>query len=103
MIGVTGTTFMPAAPRVVFGANVGSVPRSKHDMTRTGTEMIRDVQATIVNRVNAERNPFAEILYTFTEDGRERFALTRVWHPLTDSPHARAHEVQAFLKRRGAV
>ena len=45
-------------------------------------------------------HPFAEILHTWTEDGETRHALSRVWWSLSDTPHGRAAEVQAFLKRR---
>lgn len=62
--------------------------------------MIQDVVVRIVSRRTRDGHPFSEVLYTFTEDGKERHALTRLFYSLSDTPHARAAEAQAFLQRQ---
>lgn len=62
---------------------------------------ISNVEARIVPRVTAGGRPFAEILHTWSESGQPRFACSRVWWALADTPHARAAEVASFVKRRG--
>jgi hypothetical protein len=54
------------------------------------------IEAKIIARHSAEGHPFSDVLLT---EGTRHF-LTRYWYPLSDTPHARAAEVQAFLDRR---
>ena len=53
-----------------------------------------------VNVVNGINHPFCEVLYTFTRDGVPMCAMSRLFHPLDDSPHARAFQAQAFMTRQ---
>jgi hypothetical protein len=61
---------------------------------------LMDLDVRIEPRRLPNGNPFTEVFYTWTENGQVRHALTRLWYALTDSPHARAAERAAFLRRR---
>lgn len=58
------------------------------------------VEIRIVPRVSAQGHPFTEVFYKFDEHGELRHALTRRNYRIDDTPHARAHERQEFIKRR---
>ena len=65
--------------------------------------MLTDLEVHIqprCNFVNGAQHPFAEVLYTFKRDGVPMHALTRLFHPLDDSPHARAFQAQTFMTRQ---
>jgi hypothetical protein len=52
------------------------------------------------NIVDNKKHSFCEVSYTYKEDGLDKCALTRLFHPLDDSPFARAAQAQDFLKRQ---
>ena len=64
---------------------------------------ITDLKVEIHNRTRLREgvpHPFAEITYEFKRDGVPTTALTRLFHPLDDTPHARAAQAQDFLRRQ---
>lgn len=62
-----------------------------------------EIDVTITPRTSAEGHPFTEILYVYEAAGAVRHALTRRNYHIDDTPHARAHERQEFIKRRRAA
>lgn len=52
------------------------------------------------NIVDNKKHPFAEVSYTYKEDGIDKCALTRLFHPLDDTSFARAAQAQDFLRRQ---
>lgn len=60
---------------------------------------LTDVEVRIVNRMNAAGNQFTELHHTWLENGQRRKALSRVPYRIDDTPHSRAAQVQAFIKR----
>lgn len=63
--------------------------------------MFNDLTITLVQRVSWEGHPFTDILYTWRDgEGQPRNAYSRVWYVITDSPHAKAAQAEAFKKRR---
>jgi hypothetical protein len=52
------------------------------------------------NIVNGVKHPFCEVSYDFKRDGVQCYALTRLFHPLDDTAHARAFQAQAFMTRQ---
>lgn len=62
---------------------------------------VPEVSVQIQRRVNVEKHPFSEVLYTVVEDdGRTTYAATRYWWTVDDTPMQRTYEAQAFLTRR---
>lgn len=61
---------------------------------------VTDLTVAIRRRASFEGHPCTEIFYTYTEDGVQRDACTRLPYALDDSPHARANEAQQFTRRR---
>jgi hypothetical protein len=61
---------------------------------------MQDLAVKFQQRVSFEGHPFTEILYTWRDGDKPRNACSRVWYVITDSPHARAAQAEAFKKRR---
>lgn len=61
--------------------------------------MITAVSCKIEPRFDG-KHPFTEILHTWRENGVPRYALSRVNYLIADSMHARAYQIQQFIKRR---
>lgn len=64
-----------------------------------------EIDVTAINpRISAEGHPFSEVLITVTYiDGDPDFYLSRLWYPITDTPHQRASEREAFIRRQRKV
>jgi hypothetical protein len=66
----------------------------------------RFVSLPVVEDVRIERReivpgrPFAEV-FIRTLEGEHYYS--RLWHPIEDGPHARAHQVQLFFERMKAA
>lgn len=61
--------------------------------------VLSNITVKIVQR-SFQGKPFSEIRYSWTERGRTRYAISRNWVLLQDNEHARANELQGFLRRR---
>lgn len=61
-----------------------------------------DIDVRIAPRVSSAGHPFSEVFYRWREAAGERFACTRLWYLLDDSPHARAAEAAGFMRRKGS-
>ena len=75
-----------------------SFVRGRSFETEEAVSTFADVECKIVQRRRADGTLFTEVLYTFKQDGVERYALTRLPYPLTD----RAQEVANFKRRQSA-
>ncbi|WP_445215927.1 hypothetical protein ACKWRH_26540 [Bradyrhizobium sp. Pa8] len=62
--------------------------------------ILTNVDVKIVNRTRENGNPFTELLHTWVEGGQRRSALSRVPWSITDSPHNRAFQIEAFKTRQ---
>lgn len=51
----------------------------------------------ITSRVSSDGHPFCEVFYTVA--GVEHYC-SRLWYPLADTPHTRAAERAAFIRRQ---
>jgi hypothetical protein len=63
--------------------------------------VVNSLTVKIVPRVRGNNEIFAEIFYRWFEQGRERFALSRVNYPVNTDPHTVAYHREAFMKRQG--
>lgn len=59
-----------------------------------------DIDVRIAPRVSSAGHPFSEVFYRWLEKGSERFACTRLWYRVDDTPHARAAEAASFIRRQ---
>ena len=50
--------------------------------------------------LDGKRHPFSEVSYTYREDGVDKCAISRLFHPLDNTPFARSAQAQDFLKRQ---
>lgn len=62
--------------------------------------ILTDVDVKIVPRMSAAGHPFTELHHSWIENGRQCKALSRMNYATADSPHNRAYQIQAFLKRQ---
>lgn len=58
----------------------------------------------ITSRVSSDGHPFCEVFYEVLTEGSHTDTLhhycSRLWYPLADTPHARAAERAAFIRRQ---
>lgn len=61
---------------------------------------ITQLEIKISPRLSHEGNVCGKIHYHFMRDGIPLYALSHVNYPINDTPHQRAIEAEAFIKRQ---
>lgn len=62
---------------------------------------MNDIQVKMQQRQTFEGHPFTELLFNWRDAaGVLRYACSRVWWTIADTPMDRAREIQAFKTRR---
>lgn len=87
-----------------MGVDAGS-RRSMGEAVQIMRECPTEIEVTAINaRRSADGHPFSEVLITVDYvDGDQDFFCSRLWYPLTDTPHQRASEREAFIRRQRKV
>ncbi|NYG46397.1 hypothetical protein GGD67_003868 [Bradyrhizobium sp. IAR9] len=62
--------------------------------------ILTNVDVKIVPRMATNGHPFTELLHSWVEGGQRRNSLSRVAWFVSDTPHIRAYQIEAFKKRQ---